>query len=212
MSAPPHRPWPVRVAYPRWFLDRYGDDLALTWSESLREASRGPLAAAGWWACNLADVVASGLRLRLRSSLPSRDPGPPGKASVVAGVVQDLRYAVRMLARQPGFALVAVLTLALGIGANVAIFSVVDAVLLADLPYHDPQGLYRVWGEHRFSRQLFQKLEGRIDGVRGPSAYSSVGLTLMQPSGEAVELHGARVTARHFSLLGTPPALGRPFV
>jgi len=205
-------PWPIRVAYPRWFLDRYGDDLVLTWSESLREASTGPLAAAAWWARNLVDVAASGLRLRLGSSLPGPDPGRDGRSSLLGEMFQDLRYAARMLARQPGFALVAVLTLALGIGANVAIFSVVDAVLLADLPYHDPQGLYRVWDEHRFSRELFQKLEGRIDGVRGPSAYSSARLTLMQSSGDAVELDGARVTAGHFALLGTPPAMGRPFV
>ena len=211
MSSPLDLPWPIRAAYPRWFLDRYGDDLALTWSESLREASRGQLGAAAWWARNFVDVAASGLRLRLGSSLPGPDPGRDVRSSLLAGMVQDLRYAVRMLARQPGFALVAVLTLGLGIGANVAIFSVVDAVLLADLPYHDPQGLYSVWGEHRFSRELFQKLEGRIEGVRGPSAYSSISLTLMQPSGGAVELDGARVTARHFSLLGTPPALGSSF-
>ena len=212
MSARLDLPWPIRVAYPRWFLDRYGDDLVLTWSESLREASTGPLAAAAWWARNLVDVAASGLRLRLGSSLPGPDPGPDGRSSLLGEMSQDLRYAARMLARQPGFALVAVLTLALGIGANVAIFSVVDAVLLADLPYHDPQSLYRVWGEHRFSRELFQKLEGRIAGVQGPSAYSSTGLTLMQPSGEAVEVHAARVTAGHFRLFGTPPLLGRPFV
>jgi putative ABC transport system permease protein len=132
---------------------------------------------------------------------------------------RDARYGWRGLLRNPGFAAVAIMTLALGIGANTAIFSVVHAVLLRPLPYRDPSRLFYIsefwphetpvrtvpnpdfanWSEH-----------GRLfDGLAAYGGGAEVNLTGM---GEPERLSGARVTADFFSLLGIEPFLGRSFL
>jgi putative ABC transport system permease protein len=131
----------------------------------------------------------------------------------------DLYYGARMLARKPGFSAIAVLTLALGIGANTAIFSVVDAVLLRPLPFDEPHALIAV-GQNtaqdrarlsQFSFRNFADFRERSQSFERLAAYYNINLTLTG-AGEAVRLRGTVVTADLFPLLRVSPALGRTFL
>ncbi len=124
---------------------------------------------------------------------------------------QDLLYALRSLRAAPGFAAVAVLTLAVGIGANTAIFSMVDAVVIRPLAYAASDELFLVWPEVTFTEQ---RLETFLDGIGSIEEYSGFGNAMftITGDGEATEVAGARVSAKHFSLLGAGPSLGRTFV
>jgi putative ABC transport system permease protein len=133
--------------------------------------------------------------------------------------LQDLRYGMRMLRRSPGFAAVAIITLALGIGANSAIFSIVNGVLLQPLPYEDPGRLMDVFssapsrGFQNFTTSPpdFRTLRERNQTFAGLSAsYTSpFNLTgISQPE----RLRGGVVSAEYFATLGVKPAIGRTFL
>jgi putative ABC transport system permease protein len=131
---------------------------------------------------------------------------------------QEIRYGLRALARSPGFTLVAILTLALGIGANTAIFSVVDAVLLHPLPYPDPGRIVAVYRTNAqkgldngtFSNGLFTDLRGHIPAVEELSAYNVWPMTITGP-GEPDDVGGLASSSGMFRLLGIRPVLGRSF-
>ncbi|HKC84987.1 MAG TPA: ABC transporter permease, partial [Blastocatellia bacterium] len=131
---------------------------------------------------------------------------------------QDLRYGARMLLKKPGFTLIAILTLALGIGANTAIFTIVNAVLLRPLPYPESERLVeigRVFSgsdaagalngpKFVFLRDHAQSFEAIAGDTRGSDLYLSDG-------GEAEYVGQQRVTADFFRTLGVAPAVGRGF-
>lgn len=131
-------------------------------------------------------------------------------------IYQDLRYGVRMLAKKPGFTLLAVLTLALGIGANTAIFSVVNGVLLKPLPYREPEQLIRLF--ERSDRQPrfpmspgdFQDYRDRNQTLSGLALYTRQDLELSDPA-RPERWVAMQITAGFFELLGQKPMLGREF-
>ena len=131
---------------------------------------------------------------------------------------QDLRYGARMLARNPGFTVVAVLTLALGIGANTAIFSVVNAVLLQPLPYKDPErlALIRIDAEGMKGMASIsppELLDFREQGqlFEGFAAVWASTISLTDDEDKMEQIRYAWATQNLFSLLGTEPILGRTF-
>jgi putative ABC transport system permease protein len=134
--------------------------------------------------------------------------------------LQDFRYAIRMLLKNPGFTLVAVLTLALGIGANTAIFSVVSAVLLKPLPYPNPGGLVKVWthftgiglpnDQNWFSAPEFRDVVEQNRSFSDVSVISP-GTFNLGVSGNPQSVNGAVVSPSLFAILGVSPQLGRTF-
>jgi len=129
--------------------------------------------------------------------------------------LQDLRYGARVLARNLGFTLIAVLTLGLGIGANTAIFSVVDELLLRPLPYADAERLVLVWevtpkGDHQnvTSRANFRTWREQNTTFEGMAAFSDQRLNL-SGDGEPEELAAQFATPELFQVLGVKPILGR---
>ena len=131
-------------------------------------------------------------------------------------LIQDVRYAVRQLVRSPGFTAVAVLTLALGLGANTAIFSIVHGILLRPLPYPDPDRLTMVWLDNPgegidkdvASFPVFADWRQHARSFEQIVAYTGSGFTLTG-RGEPEQVRGAMVAAGFFPMLGVPAAHGR---
>jgi putative ABC transport system permease protein len=136
-------------------------------------------------------------------------------------LLQDVKYGIRTMRRSPGFAIVAVLTLALGIGANTAIFSVVNAVLLRPLPFADPARLVQVWhvpparsfpGLTRFAVSAANYLDWRAQSrtFEDMAIYTAASFTLTG-QGDAESLTSVPISPNLFNVLGAQPVLGRAF-
>src|SRR5215213_6684458 len=134
-------------------------------------------------------------------------------------MLQDLRYGIRMLLKQPGFTIVAVLTLALGIGANTAIFSLVNSILLRPLPFRDPDRLVRMlqaspklglssWGVSQADFAAYREQNRSFESI----AIYNTTATNLTGAGEPERLPMATVTADFFKVFGVNPLLGRTFV
>ncbi|MEQ8330945.1 MAG: ABC transporter permease [Longimicrobiales bacterium] len=136
----------------------------------------------------------------------------------VDSLFQDVRFAARTLLRRPGFTVLALLTIALGIGANTAIFTVVNSVLLRPLPYPDPHELVMIWEQDRTRGwdRVPTNAEDFLAWQAGATTFEALGagqnasFTLAE-GGEPEQVPGFRVTAGFFQVFGVAPLLGRPF-
>src|ERR1041385_3463985 len=132
-------------------------------------------------------------------------------------LINDLTYAFRMLLKHPGVTAIAVITLALGIGANTAIFSVVNAVLLNPLPYRQPDRLVALWSNVPGHGRWRNSPANFFDWKKKNTVFEDVvccgGSTMtLTGAGEPEQLVGGRVSSGYFSVVGVDPMLGRAFV
>ncbi len=136
--------------------------------------------------------------------------------------LHDLRYGVRLLVKSPGFTAIAALSLALGIGANTTIFTLVNAVLLNPLPVEDPSQLVSLWttdernqdsalGFLQISPMNYRDFRDKNEVFSGLAAHNGIPLNLSTANGEPQQVFGEIVTGSYFTVLGVKPAVGRTF-
>ena len=211
LGLPPTREVEIIEELSQHLQDHFDDAISRGATED--EARQGALA-------EIDDLLGRELaRVEKRATTNAPALADPRKGNFFADVTQDIRYALRMFAKNPGFTAIAVLALALGIGANTAIFSVVDAVLLRPLPFKNPDRLVMIWenathlGFPKNTPSPANFLDWReqstvFDGMAA-FAEKSFNLTGL---GEPERLDGRRVSANLFDVLGVTPLVGRTFL
>src|SRR5262247_3956154 len=136
--------------------------------------------------------------------------------------LQDLKFGVRLLVKSPGFTLIAALSLALGIGANTTIFTLINAVLLNPLPVEDPSQLVSVWttdernqggplGFLQLSPMNYRDLRDKNEVFSGLAAHTGLPLNITGGTGNPEQVFGEIVTGNYFSVVGAHAAVGRTF-
>jgi putative ABC transport system permease protein len=203
-------------AFPRSFRVRFGVDLSDAMDDRLRAArARGVTTLAVAWLRAAADLIAHGLAERRAER---RRAGPHERRRFMLHTFShDVRYAIRTFRARPAFTAVALVTLALGIGANTAIFSVVHAVMLRDLPYPDADRIALVYATHGtdFDHGVMNPFDVAYIGER-TTAFSALaatraGSTTLTGAGKPARLRLNRVEPAFFDVMATRPALGRAF-
>jgi predicted permease len=218
-------------AYPSSFREEMGDAMAEAFRDRARDAHRqsGVISVLRLCASAAVDTIRNGPGEHMRPAGLWPRSGQWRRVTRIGLVAmagdnlrQDVRYSIRVLLRAPAFSSVVILTLALGIGANTAIFSVVNALLLTPLPYHEPDRLVRLVenvpaedspnGQALRAAAVHQRefvdWRERSRTLSHMAIYSQVAMTL-SGRGEAVRVNGRRVSPALFAMLGVPPLIGQ---
>jgi putative ABC transport system permease protein len=204
--------------FPASFRDRFGHDMEELFADRRRAARQaGRRAVAALWVRTAADLIAHGAaerRAARAASLTTRR----GATTTMQTIVQDIRFAIRMFRQRPAVTAVALVTLALGIGANTAIFSVVHAVLIRRLPYAEPSRIVRIYATHRlanFTRGVANPFDFDYWQQHATSfsrlAVMNYEAAALTGSGDPVQLRGQSVMPAFFEILGAHPSTGRLF-
>jgi putative ABC transport system permease protein len=204
--------------FPASFRDRFGHDMEELFADRRRAARRtGRLAVAALWVRTAGDLIAHGAAER-RAARAASVTRRRGATTTMQTIAQDIRFAIRTFRRRPAVTVVALITLALGIGANTAIFSVVHAVLIRRLPYAEPSRIVRIYSTHRlynFTRGVANPFDFDYWQQHASSFsklavmnYASAALT---GAGDPVQLRGQAVMPAFFDVLGAHPSKGRLF-
>ena len=183
--------------YPASFRHEYGDEMSAIFARRLRDASN-PLARTVLWVETIAEVMPN--------------------AALVHGdmLAQDLHYVARTLRRTPGFAITAVLIVALGIGATTAAFSVTDFVLIRPLPLPDPDRLVKLWERTpgyptmELSAPNYRDWKAAAKSFASMGVYRSYAVTMIS-AGEPRRFSGTAISADLLPTLGVAPLIGRGF-
>jgi putative ABC transport system permease protein len=191
--------------YPREFRTKYGRAMTDFHCDRVDAARSAGESVTLLWLRTIADIVTSAAAEHLQSIFPSEP--------VMETIAQDLGYAARGLARKPAFTAIIVATIALGVGANAAIFSVVNGILLRPLPYPHPERVVSFGHEPPHwlaSEPDFVDYRAAMKSLDGLGAYVRREVTLTE--GDPERVHLSRATEDFFPVLGVKPALGRTFV
>ncbi|NOT08050.1 MAG: ABC transporter permease [Gemmatimonadales bacterium] len=203
--------------YPAAFRAEFGDELAQVARDAWHDAGRGPRS---WPArCSLLlDLLRGAMTERLAAS-PSPPIPPRQPRLTMRDLLMEFRYAFRSLARTPGFSVAVILTLGLGIGANTAIFSVVDGVLLRPAPFQAMESLTMVWETDRKSGTFrepasipdYFDLVARTKQYERLAAFMPAEVNLTPDAGDPARLVALAVSHRYLPMVGITPVAGRVF-
>jgi len=204
-------------AYPRTFREEYGSGMTADFLR-LRSGAGGSVGRAWLWARTTVDLLVTGVGMRWGRDAKAEWTTTTGGGDMLGDLRQDLAYAVRTLRRSPGYATIVVLTLGLGIGANTAMFSLVNGVLLAPLPYAQGDRIVHLRQERprigdddmTFSVHEIEDYRQLNHTLADVVEYHNMTFTLLGMGAPRLVQTGV-VSARFFDVLGMKPILGRDF-